>query len=160
MNSGKIKTSLYKVLIYTVCIALAVLSLMPFIIMIINATRSTYQVQEHAVSFIPSNHLLDNWKVFNGKTFNPLTGFFNSLIISTGSTACAIYFSTLTAFALFAYNWRMRQPFFSMILAGGHRLLQVHVSDWHDEQPPGIDPSQHRRAGDCVLHAAIHAVLA
>jgi multiple sugar transport system permease protein len=117
MNSGKIKTSLYKVLIYTVCIALAVLSLMPFIIMIINATRSTYQVQEHAVSFIPSNHLLDNWKVFNGKTFNPLTGFFNSLIISTGSTACAIYFSTLTAFALFAYNWRMRQPFFSMILA-------------------------------------------
>jgi multiple sugar transport system permease protein len=107
----------YSVLIYTVCIILAAMSILPFLIMIVNATRSTYQVSEHAVSFIPSTHLMDNWKVFTGKTFNPLTGFVNSLIVSTGSTACAIYFSTLTAYALFAYSWKLRQPFFTMILA-------------------------------------------
>lgn len=106
-----------KVVIYTVCIILTVLSLMPFIIMIVNSTRSTYQIEEHAISIIPSTFIANNWAVLTGKTFNPLTGFINSLVISTGATLCAIYFSTLTAYALFAYRWRMRQPFFTLILA-------------------------------------------
>jgi len=105
------------VVIYIVCVFLAILSILPFWTMISNATRSTYQIQQHAISLIPSTHLSENAAVLTGKTFNPLTGFFNSLIISTGSTVCAIYFSTLTAFALVAYNWKMRQPFFTMILA-------------------------------------------
>jgi len=106
-----------KIVIYTVCIILAVLSLMPFVIMLVNSTRSTPEIQQHAISFIPSSHLLDNWKVLTGKTFNPFTGFINSVIISTGATILAIYFSTLTAYALFAYRWKLRQPFFTMILA-------------------------------------------
>jgi multiple sugar transport system permease protein len=104
-------------ILYFVCIVLAALSILPFIIMIANATRSTYQIQQHAVSLIPSGYLLGNFEVLAGKTFNPITGFLNSLIISTGATACAIYFSTLTAYGLVAYSWRMRQPFFTLILA-------------------------------------------
>jgi len=103
--------------VYIVCILLGVLSILPFWIMIVNATRSTYQIQQHAISLIPSIHLAENAAVLTGKTFNPFTGFLNSLVISTGSTVCAVYFSTLTAFALVAYNWKMRQPFFTMILA-------------------------------------------
>ena len=106
----------YKTIIYIVCIFLAVLSLFPFVVMVINSTRSTSQVQQHAVSLIPSHYLANNWKVFNGKTFNPIRGFFNSLIISSGATVCTIYFSTLTAYALVAYNWKLRQPFFTFIL--------------------------------------------
>lgn len=117
MSIRSVKSTSYKAVVYVVCIILAVLSVLPFVIMIINATRSTYQVSASAISFVPSTHLLDNWKVFTGKTFNPLIGFKNSLIISTFSTACAIYFSSLTAFALFAYNWKARQPFFTLILA-------------------------------------------
>ena len=64
--------------------------------MIINSTRSTFQIQQHSISFIPSTHLMENFKVLTGKTFNPVTGFVNSLIIATGATACAVYFSTLT----------------------------------------------------------------
>lgn len=103
--------------IYIVCIILAVLSILPFWIMIVNATRSTVQIQSHAISLIPSTHILQNFKVLTGKTFNPVTGFINSLIIATGATICAIYFSTLTAYSLVAYEWKMRQPFFTMILA-------------------------------------------
>jgi multiple sugar transport system permease protein len=84
--------------------------------MMINATRSTYQIQQNAVSLIPSTFLDDNFKVFMGKTFDPWQGFINSMIISIGSTACNIYFSTLTAHALVAYNWKFRQPFFSIIM--------------------------------------------
>ncbi len=102
--------------IYIVCILLGLLSIMPFWIMIVNATRSTYQIQQHAVSLIPSTFFKSNFAVLTGKTFNPLTGFFNSVIISSGATVCAVYFSTLTAYALVAYEWKLRQPFFTLIL--------------------------------------------
>ncbi len=103
--------------IYVVCILLGLLSILPFWIMIANATRSTYQIQSQAISLIPSEFIANNFKVLNGKIFNPFTGFLNSLIVSTGATICAIYFSTLTAYALVAYDWKLRQPFFTMILA-------------------------------------------
>jgi len=85
--------------------------------MFINATRSTPQIQQNAISFVPSTYIRNNFKVLNGKIFNPVTGFMNSIIISTGATACTVYFSVLTAFALVAYIWRMRQAFFGLILA-------------------------------------------
>ena len=103
--------------IYIVCIVLGILSILPFWIMITNATRSTVQIQQHAISLIPSTHLAENMKVLTGKTFNPITGFVNSVIISTGATVLSVYFSTLTAYALIAYEWRMRQSFFTLIMA-------------------------------------------
>ncbi len=107
----------YKTIIYIVLVILAVLSLFPFVVMVINSTRNTPQIQQHAVSLIPSHYLMNNWAVFNGKTFNPIRGFINSVIISSGATILTIYFSTLTAWALVAYHWKLRNAFFSFILA-------------------------------------------
>lgn len=106
-----------KILIYVVCIFLAILSIFPFYLMIINATRGTYEIQSNAISLFPSKFLASNFAVFSGKSFNPFVGFKNSLIISTGATALTVYFSSLTAYALIAYNWRLRQPFFTFIMA-------------------------------------------
>lgn len=106
-----------KAIIYVVCIFLAILSILPFWIMIVNATRSTTQIQQHAISLIPSTYALKNLQVLLGKSFDPLKGFVNSLIISTGSTLCAVYFSTLTAYALVIYKWKWRDAFFSFIMA-------------------------------------------
>lgn len=92
-----------RALIYIVCIFLAILSLFPFVVMFINSTRSTFEIQQQAVSLIPSTHLIDNFKVFAGKSFNPTTGFINSLVVAVGATALTVYFSTLTAYALVAY---------------------------------------------------------
>jgi len=122
MSSGIKKSggsTAFKVLVYVVCIILGILSVMPFLIMMINATRSTYEIQQHAVSFIslhPIKNLINNWKAFQGKDFNPATGFLNSAIISTFSTLLAVYFSSLTAYALTAYQWKLRQGFFSLIM--------------------------------------------
>ncbi|MDO4623399.1 MAG: carbohydrate ABC transporter permease [Eubacteriales bacterium] len=110
-------SSFVKFLIYFLCIALTILSIMPFLIMVVNSTRSTTQIQAHAISLIPSKYLLKNLAILTGKSFNPLRGFLNSLLISLGATACTIYFSTLTAFALVAYDWKLRQPFFTFIMA-------------------------------------------
>ena len=105
----------FKIFAYIVLIFLALLSLFPFVIMIINSTRSTYQIQQHALSLIPSGFLKNNWKVLTGKTFQPLVGFKNSAIISVCATACTVYFSTLTAYAIVAYNWKLKAAFFTVI---------------------------------------------
>lgn len=106
-----------KVVIYVVCIFLSILSIFPFWIMFMNATRSTTEIQQHAISFLPSGFLLNNLKILLGKSFNPIVGFTNSIIISVGSTALAVYFSTLTAYALVVYDWKFKKPFFSFIMA-------------------------------------------
>lgn len=105
-----------KVVIYVVCIFLAILSVLPFWIMIVNATRSTTEIQQHAISLIPSSYMMNNIKILLGKSFNPIVGFGNSLIISIGATVLAIYFSSLTAYAQVAYNWKLRNAFFSFIM--------------------------------------------
>lgn len=117
MKSLKASTNLTKTIIYVVCIFLAILSVFPFLVMFINSTRSTFQIQQDSVSLLPSKYLASNWAVFKGKSFNPIVGFVNSMLSSGGATLCAVYFSSLTAYALVAYSWKLRQPFFTFILA-------------------------------------------
>ena len=115
-NTSIVKTIL-KIVTYVICIFLALLSILPFWIMLMNATRGTFEIQQHAISFLPSKYLMSNLQVLLGKSFNPFKGFMNSMIISVGATTCAVYFSSLTAYALIVYDWRMRQAFFTFILA-------------------------------------------
>ncbi len=115
--SNKSNVQIYKVLIMIVCVILSLLSIMPFIIMFVNSTRSTYEIQQHAVSFIPSKYLLNNFRVLTSKSFNPAKGFMNSLIVSCGITGITLYFSTLTAYALVMYDWKLKNAFFSFIMA-------------------------------------------
>ena len=109
--------SIYKVIILIVCIILAFLSLLPYIIMIVNSTRSTNQIQQHAISFIPSKYFINNIRILTGKAFNPAVGFMNSFLLSAGTTVVTLYFSTLTAYALVMYEWKAKKFFFSFIMA-------------------------------------------
>ena len=109
-----------KVIIYIVSVIFSIMTLFPFFLMFINATRSSSEIQQMAVSFIskhPIQNLIKNWNVFNGKDFHPFTGFVNSFIISTGSTILNVYFSALTAYAIQAYEWKLRDGFNAMIMA-------------------------------------------
>ncbi|MBQ8110471.1 MAG: carbohydrate ABC transporter permease [Clostridia bacterium] len=95
-------------MIYVLCIFLCALSLLPFWIMIVNATRSSQQIQQ-GVSLLPSSYLGYNWQVLNSLNFDLMTGFRNSAIISFGSTILSVYFSALTAYGLTVYNFRGRK---------------------------------------------------
>ncbi|MBO4639565.1 MAG: carbohydrate ABC transporter permease [Treponema sp.] len=114
--NNKSTISIFKIFVLIICIILAILSLFPFIVMLVNSTRSTYQIQEHAVSLIPSKYLINNFKILTGKSFNPAVGFLNSFIISVGTCLCSLYFSTMTAYALVMYEWKLRNAFFSFIM--------------------------------------------
>jgi len=114
-QSSRFGLQFNRTIVYIVCVFLSLLSIMPFWIMFVNATRSTPEIQS-GISLLPSGHLMRNLDVLLGKSFDPITGFMNSFIISAGTTICAIYFSSLTAYALVVYNWKFRQPFFTFII--------------------------------------------
>lgn len=104
-----------RTIIYIVCILLALLSILPFWIMFVNATRSTPEIQS-GLSLIPSTHMMSNLRVLLDKSFDPIQGFLNSFTISASATILTVYFSSLTAYGLVAYNWKWRQPFFTFIM--------------------------------------------
>jgi len=112
----KRKSPIYMAVIYVVCVIIAITCILPFWVMIVNSTRSTPQIQQHALSLIPSGHLAQNIAVFKGKDFKPSVGFMNSAIISTCATILAVYFSSLTAYAITAYEWKLKNAFFSFIM--------------------------------------------
>ena len=107
-----------RVIAYILCIFLACLSLFPFIIMVVNATRDTPSIQSSPISFLFGSNLKRNFEILTSKDmFSPWTGLKNSLIISVAATVLTVYFSTLTAYALVAYEWKLKGPFFASILA-------------------------------------------
>ena len=107
-----------RVIAYILCIFLACLSLFPFIIMVVNATRDTPSIQSSPISFLFGSNLKRNFEILTSKDmFSPWTGLKNSLIISVAATVLTVYFSTLTAYALVAYEWKLKGPFFAAILA-------------------------------------------
>ncbi|BBI33511.1 carbohydrate ABC transporter permease [Cohnella abietis] len=114
-KSAEVSLNINKTIIYVVCIFLSLLSIMPFWIMIVNATRSTPEIQS-GLSLLPSIHAMGNLDVLLSKSFDPIKGFINSFIIAGGSTILAVYFSSLTAYGLVAYNWKLRQSFFTVIM--------------------------------------------
>ncbi|WP_219834214.1 carbohydrate ABC transporter permease [Paenibacillus sp. R14(2021)] len=114
-RSGTVNRKINKTIIYIVCIALSLLSILPFWIMFVNATRSTPEIQS-GLSLLPSMHLMSNLHVLLDKSFDPIRGFMNSLLISTFATLCTVYFSSLAAYGLVTYNWKLRKPFFTFIM--------------------------------------------
>lgn len=115
LNIGA-KDNTKRTMIYILCVFLSVLSLLPFWIMIVNATRSTVQIQA-GVSLIPSSYLMSNWNILSSKNFNILIGFKNSAIISFSSTLLSVYFSALTAYGLTVYKFKGAKLLYSIILA-------------------------------------------
>ena len=105
------------ILAYVVLIFLSFLCLFFFYILIVNATRSHADLQK-GFSAIPGSYFLENLKnVANDGSFPMFKGVLNSLIVSTCSAALCTYFSSLTAYGLYAYDFRAKKAAFTFIMA-------------------------------------------
>lgn len=102
------------------CIILCLLSIFPFYIMIIDSTRASADIQS-GISLIPDRYFILNYKGLLKKAAGvgtPLTkAMFNSLIVAAPATILAVYFSSLTAYGLHTYRFRLRRFAWSFILA-------------------------------------------
>ncbi|MCF2643330.1 MAG: carbohydrate ABC transporter permease [Lachnospiraceae bacterium] len=105
------------IFVYAVLIVLSFMCLFFFYILIINATRSHADLQK-GFSALPGTHFLENLKnVANDGTFPMFRGILNSLIVSGCSAALCTYFSALTAYGLYAYEFKLKKAAFTFIMA-------------------------------------------
>lgn len=103
-----------KTLLYIFLIALAVTCLLPFLLMMVNATRSGREIMT-SFTLIPGHSLKENWEaVFS--YFNLFLGFWNSLKVAVPATILMAYFSSLTAYALAVYKFRGKNLIFYTIV--------------------------------------------
>ena len=108
------KIRISHILIYILLILLTLICVVPFYIMIINATHSTNELYT-GLSVLPGSHLMENIKNMNERV-NMLQGFFNSFLISVCSTALSIYFGTMTAYGLFEYRFKLRKLIYVILM--------------------------------------------
>ncbi|MBQ1682551.1 MULTISPECIES: carbohydrate ABC transporter permease [Agathobacter] len=104
----------WSAIIYFLLVALAVICVIPFLMMLVNATRSGDEIIK-GFTLIPSDQIVHNWKTVFGH-FNLFRGMLNSVMIAVPATVLSIYFSTLTAFALAFYKFKGNKVIFMTIL--------------------------------------------
>ncbi len=118
-KSGSIAA--YSTLVYVVVIFFAILAIIPFWYMFMNATWDSFSIQSGIILW-PNfkngfNQLATNWTTLAERsTFSFAIGFKNSFIISVCSTALTVYFSAMTAYGLSVYQFKGRQLVFTVIV--------------------------------------------
>ena len=65
---------------------------------------------------LPSSYLLTNWKNLLAGTLPVWSGLINSLIVAGLSALFSVYFSSMTAYAIHAYDFRLKKAIFTFIL--------------------------------------------
>lgn len=118
LSTGKGALTVKRIIVYIVLILLVFVSLFPFYLLIINSTRGRAQ---SGIELIPQGEFWGNLKnlfsqkttTFYGNVFRTLG---NSLFIAVCTSALTVYFSALTAYAIHAYNFKLKKAAHTFIL--------------------------------------------
>lgn len=105
LNNYKLNTYIMRFFIYIVLFVLLALTIVPIWLVIVNATRSTTEIQQ-GMSALPSTHLVDNYNILISKGLKLGRGFMNSLVVAGASTILTVYFSMLTAYGIVVYEFK------------------------------------------------------
>ena len=103
---------------YIVLLVISFFCLFWFYILFVNATRSNGELQA-GFTLLPSTHALENWTNLVHGTLPIWQGMVNSFIVAGSSAVLSVYFSTMTAYAIHAYDFRLKKyiyPFILMIM--------------------------------------------
>lgn len=101
---------------YVVLAIISFFCLFWFYVLFINATRSNGELQA-GFTPLPSTHLMDNFHNLVTGTLPIWSGLFNSLIVATLSAVLCTYFSAMTAYAIHAYDFKLKRFIYAFILA-------------------------------------------
>ncbi|MDE6620301.1 MAG: carbohydrate ABC transporter permease [Lachnospiraceae bacterium] len=102
---------------HVLLVILSFMCLFFFYILLVNSTRSHADLQK-GFSALPGSSFLTNLKnVANDGSFPMVRGILNSLIVSSSCAAICTYFSALTAYGLYAYDFKLKKVAFTFIMA-------------------------------------------
>ncbi len=115
ITSHKLGTYVGRFFVYVLLFALLTLIIVPIWLLIVNATRSTTEIQQ-GISILPSTHLVENYELLLSRGLNLPRGFGNSLFLAVSSTVITVYFSLLTAYGLVVYEFPGKKLFSNFIV--------------------------------------------
>jgi len=115
MKNSNIELNFKRFFIYLTMIILALTALIPLYVMMINATRTTEQINT-GLSLLPGTNTINNWNTLTNRRFQIWHGFLNSAFIASCTTLLSVYFSGLTAYGLHVYRFKGRTAIWSLIL--------------------------------------------
>jgi multiple sugar transport system permease protein len=101
--------------IYIALIVILFVTVVPIWLLLVNATRSTYEIQQ-GIGWLPSTHLFDNYGVLIGRGLDLMQGFTNSMFVAVSSTVLVVYFSLLTAYGIVVYNFPGKHFLYNSII--------------------------------------------
>lgn len=101
---------------YIVLGLLTVVCLFSFYILLVNCTRNNVEIQR-GFSLIPGDSFIRNFNnLMDNNQLPVFTGIVNSFIVAAGSAILTTYFSSITAYAIHAYDFKLKRFAFTFIL--------------------------------------------
>ena len=117
MMKDKTASRIRSIVAHVVLIILSFMCLFFFYVLIVNASHSHAELQK-GFSALPGKYFWKNlMNVANDGSFPMLRGILNSIIVSGCSAVLCTYFSSLTAYGLYAYDFKARNVAFTFIMA-------------------------------------------
>ena len=119
-NTGGVKTR--RVIAYIVLTAISILCLFWFYVLFINSTRSHseltsgFQALPNFKNFKFITQFITNFKNLMAGTLPIWNGLLNSVIVAGSCAVLSTYFSTMTAYAIHAYEFKLKKAIFTFIL--------------------------------------------
>lgn len=99
-------------IIYICITILAVACLLPFLLMMVNATRDGRDIMTF-FTFIPGKSIMENWEKLHNNV-DIFRGMLNSVIVAVPATLLSAYFSAITAYALAMYKFKGNKLIFTV----------------------------------------------
>lgn len=104
-----------RVIAYIVLVVISFLCLFWFYVLFVNATRSHAELTK-GFTALPSGSFLKNWINLIHSPQPVVSGLINSLIVAGLSAVLCTYFSSMTAYAIHAYDFKLKKFMFTFIL--------------------------------------------
>jgi ABC-type glycerol-3-phosphate transport system permease component len=109
------KQKVYAVILNATLLFFSLMTILPFIWMLLSSFKTNVEISAQAQSFFPQNFTLQNYTDVLER-FSFLRYFINSLVYALLITIITIYTSTAAGFVLSKYKFRGRQLLFTCIL--------------------------------------------
>mgnify|MGYP000012638580 FL=1 len=108
--------TLQRVIAYIVLFVLCFVCLFFFYVLIVNATHNNFTIQQGFDPLPRGSFAVNFYNTTHDANVPILSGLRNSLIVSAACAALSVYFSALTAYAIYAYDFKLRKLAFTVIL--------------------------------------------
>lgn len=113
---GNIFLQFQRRLAYLFLLFLAAICIFPFLILLVNASRSNAQIQV-GFTLLPGKFFVTNFlNLVKDPNMTILRSLFNSVFVSSATAFFSTYFSAMTAFGIYMYRFKGRNFAFNFIM--------------------------------------------